>query len=149
MVGQKWVVISKKKFFLEQISKKCFEKILSFALKTTPESFMTKHRCLKKFFGCCLQNDITSGKFQNKKKIQNVRHKICLRVTVSILSGRFGAHIVVVEAWNFFLVLIKVSWVQKSIHGKPILKGKNRDFGTFFEILNFAFVTKAGSRDYQ
>ena len=39
--------------------------------------------------------------------------------------------------------------MQKSIHGKKIFKGKNRDFGTFFEILNFTFCTKAGSRDYQ
>ena len=72
-----------------------------------------------------------------------------LRVTVSILSGRFGALIVVVEAWNFFYILIKVSWVPKSINGKKFLEGKNRDFGTFFEILNFTFCTKSGSRDCQ
>ena len=78
-----------------------------------------------------------------------MKNHTILRVTVPILSGRFGALIVVVEAWNFFYILIKVSWVQKSTNGKKIFKGKNRDFGTFFEILNFIFCTKSGSRDCQ
>ena len=50
MVGQKWVVISKKKIFLEQISKKCFLKNISFALKSTLRKFQNDTPTVEKVF---------------------------------------------------------------------------------------------------
>ena len=50
MVGQKWVVISKKKIFLEQISKKCFLKNISFALKSTLRKFQNDTPAEEKVF---------------------------------------------------------------------------------------------------
>ena len=63
-----------------------------------------------------------------------------LWVTVSILSGRFGALIVVVEAWNFFYILIKVSWVQKSTNGKKFSKGKIAILALFLKFWILYFV---------
>ena len=50
MVAQKRVVISKKKIFLEQISKKCFLKNLSFALKSTLRKFQNDTPTVEKVF---------------------------------------------------------------------------------------------------
>ena len=50
MVDQRWAVISKKKFFLEQISKKCFLKNLSFALKSTLRKFQNDTPTVEKVF---------------------------------------------------------------------------------------------------
>ena len=50
MVGQRWTVISKKKFFLEQILKNFFEKFFSFALKSTPRKFQDDTLTVEKLF---------------------------------------------------------------------------------------------------
>ena len=50
MVDQKWVVISKKKFFLEQILKNFFSNFVSFALKSTPRKFQDDTLTVEKLF---------------------------------------------------------------------------------------------------